>query len=178
MGTKSNRYYLGPFTQDSQSQQQLELLQRAFFKTPHRIYNTNSSTGEVEVRSGVQGHMWLHSEFESSMGYLRPGSKGKKDFAVLKWIPRCWECGSVAQHPLRNRKSWIQPPGLAQAGIPSHREMVSYNMTALYSHWDGHKGKAVDKEEGNQSSAALLDCKTAQALRTACFPKMLNTDIL
>lgn len=68
--------------------------------------------------------------------------------------------------------------GLAQAGIPSHREMVSYNMTALYSHWDGHKGKAVDKEEGNQSSAALLDCKTAQALRTACFPKTLNTDIL
>ena len=32
------------------------------------------------------------------------------------------------------------------------REMVNYNMTALYSHWDGHKGKAVDKEEGNQSS--------------------------
>lgn len=36
-----------------------------------RLYTCNPSTQQMEARgSGVQGHPWLHIDFEASLGYL------------------------------------------------------------------------------------------------------------
>ena len=37
------------------------------------VHICHPSTWEMEAGgSGVQGHPWLHSEFEASLGYMRP----------------------------------------------------------------------------------------------------------
>jgi hypothetical protein len=38
-------------------------------------------------RSGFQGQLWLHSDFQASPGYIRPPLKKKKKKAKLKTLP-------------------------------------------------------------------------------------------
>lgn len=39
------------------------------------LYSSDPSTLGVEARPGVQGHLWLHSKFEASLGYVSLISK-------------------------------------------------------------------------------------------------------
>lgn len=52
-------------------------------------HTCNSSTQEVEAAgSGIQGHPWLHSEFESSLGYVKLCLKNKKGAVVSEGAPQ------------------------------------------------------------------------------------------
>jgi len=42
-------------------------------------HTCNLSTAAVEARtSGIQGHLWLCGEFETSLGYVRPQREKRK----------------------------------------------------------------------------------------------------
>lgn len=52
-----------------------------------RLYTCNPSTQQMEARgSGVQGHPWLHIDFEASLGYLSICLKKMIHMSVSPWL--------------------------------------------------------------------------------------------